>query len=306
MENVVDKIINIHKDIFSENSSIERLNVGFTNTIYDVDKKFIIKICTNINNEENFKKEINFYKSNKNNDLIPKLYYSSIDKKEIPYLYEIIEKVEGVTLYNVWHIFTEEQREDIIKKICDAMKKIHSNKGESYDWITYLKNKFITLFNQAKEQKLFNSEEINVIEKAYLYFDQYLKSNEFVLVHNDLHFDNIFINDGKIKIIDFERSIYAPKDFELDILYRMIRKPWKFASEEIEKFTDDKDYLNIMSYIEKYYLELINIDNLYKRLAIYDMIYFLAQYVNAPQYKELKLDVLNASNIVISNKELKL
>ena len=46
------------------------------------------------------------------------------------------------------------------------------------------------------------------------------------------------MNDGIIKIIDFERLMYALRDFELDILYRMIRKTWKFASEETEQFTD--------------------------------------------------------------------
>lgn len=46
------------------------------------------------------------------------------------------------------------------------------------------------------------------------------------------------MNDGIIKIIDFERLMYALRDFELDILYRMIRKLWKFASEETEQFTD--------------------------------------------------------------------
>ena len=47
--------------------------------------------------------------------------------------------------------------------------------------------------------------------------------------------------------------MYAPKDFELDILYRMIRKPWEFASEETEQYTNSSDYTNIKLYIEKYY-----------------------------------------------------
>jgi len=301
MEKIIENIIKLHKNIFDENPNVEKINVGFTNTIYDVDNKFIIKICTNANNEENFKKEIEFYKSNKDNELIPKLYFSNTDKEHIPYFYEIIEKVEGVTLYNVWHTFSEEQRDDVIRQLCDAMKYMHANKGESYNWIDYLKNKFVHLFEQSKEQNLFNDEEVNLLENVYDCFEQYLESNEFVLIHNDLHFDNIFINDGKIKIIDFERSIYAPKDFELDILYRMIRKPWKFASDETEQFTDEKYYSNIMTYIEKYYPELINIDNLYKRLAIYDMIYFLKQYVVHPEYEDLKEDVLKAADIVLSN-----
>ena len=71
--------------------------------------------------------------------------------------------------------------------------------------------------------RILNEDEIEIINKAYSLFDEYLKSDEFVLVHNDLHFDNIFYKDGKIKLIDFERSMYAPKDFELHIIYYMTR-----------------------------------------------------------------------------------
>ena len=271
----------------------------FTNTIYIVNDKFVVKICTNYDNEKSFEKEIDFYKSNVNNDLIPKLYYSNIEKKDITYYYEIIERIPGVSLFNVWHTLNEEQREDIIKQLCDAMKKFHSNIGKSYDWTKKTKDLFINLYEKAKTLNIFNHDELQILDNSYSKFDNYLESNEFVLVHNDLHFDNIIYNNGKIKLIDFERSIYAPRDFELDILYRMIRKPWKFASEETERFTKLEDYKNIMKYIEKYYPEIINIDNLYKRLVIYDVIYYLKQYINNPSIIELKEDVLDAAKIVL-------
>ena len=82
----------------------------------------------------------------------------------------------------------------------------------------------------------------------------------------------------------------------------MIRKPWKFASEKNEKYTKLNDYENIMGYTEKYYPELIHIDYLYQRLAIYDMVYFLKQYINSPHIDELKQDILAAANIVIDDK----
>lgn len=285
-------------NLFGESPKVEKINIGFTNTVYKINDSFILKICTDITNEEDFLKEIEFYKANKSNTLIPKLYFFSVDKKEIPYMYEIIEKIEGVSLYNVWHTFSEEERENIIKQLCLAMKEFHNNSGPGYDWSNYFKNQFIELFNEAKRLNIFNVEEIKELDLSFLKFDKYLDSNEFVLVHNDLHFDNIFYHDGNIKLIDFERSMYAPNDFELDILYRMIRKPWKFASEETEKYTNIDDYSNIMSYVEKYYPELISIPNLYKRLAIYDIIYFLEQYVNRPDIEELKVDVLNAVKIL--------
>lgn len=299
IEKVIENILEQNKELFGENAKYEKINVGFTNTIYIVNNMFIVKICTNPDNEKNFEKEIKFYKANSNNDLIPKLYYSNVEKDIVPYYYEIIEKVEGVSLYNVWHTFNENQRENIIKQLCAAIEQFHRNVGESYNWTKKTSELFMSLYDKAKELNLFDNEEQELIDNAYLKFDNYLESKEFVLVHNNLHFDNIFYNEGKIKLIDFERSIYAPRDFELDILYRMIRKPWKFASEETEKYTKLEDYENIMMYIEKYYPELIHVNNLYKRLAIYDMAYYLKQYINNPHILELKEYILNAAKIVL-------
>ena len=304
MEKIINTILKQNTTLFGINPKVEKINVGFTNTIYNIDDSFIIKICTNSNNENEFQKEIDFYKTNIENTLIPKLYYSSTDKKDIPYFYEIIEKIDGVSLYNVWHTFNEEQREEIIKQLCIAIKRIHSNIGESYDWTKRIKEQFVSLYEKAKQLNIFSEEEQKLLDYTYTKFGNYLESNDFVLIHNDLHFDNIFFNDGKIKLIDFERSMYAPRDFELDILYRMIRKPWKFASEETEPYTNLSDYSKIMSYIEKYYPELINIPNLYKRLAIYDIVYFLEHLIQHPNIKELKDDVLFATKKVALKDEI--
>ena len=301
MKKIIEKIIEQNKKLFGENAKFEKVNVGFTNTIYIVNDMYVVKICTNYDNERSFEKEINFYKSNVNNNLIPKLYYSNIEKIDVPYYYEIIEKAPGVSLYNVWHTLDESKREEIIKQLCDAMKKFHCNIGDNYDWTKKTKDLFINLYDKAKTLNIFNHDELQILDNAYSDFDKYLETNEFVLIHNDLHFDNIIYNNGKIKLIDFERSMYAPKDFELDILYRMIRKPWKFASEETEEYTRIEDYENIMKYIEKYYPEIIHIDNLHKRLAIYDIVYYLKHYINNPSNIELKEDVLNAAKIVIDN-----
>lgn len=300
MDKIINKIIEHNKELFGDDPNVEKINVGFTNAIYKVNNSFIVKICNDIDNEDRFKKEIDFYKVNATNNLIPKLFYSNTEKLDIPYFYEILEKVDGLTLYNVWHTFSEKQREDIIRQLCNAMKQMHSNIGESYDWIKYNKDKFNSLFEEAQNKSLLNEEEVEIIDSAYSLFDKYLESDEFVLIHNDLHFDNILVNDGKIKVIDFERSMYAPKDFELHILYYMIRQPWKHANEECEKYTKVEDYKNIMGYIEKYYSEIINIPNLYKRLAIYDLIYEFSHFVKfSNHYDELKEAVMSAAKRII-------
>lgn len=304
MKKIINTILKQNTTLFGIDPKVEKIRVGFTNTIYKINDSFIVKICTDNNNEKEFAKEIAFYRANKENSLIPKLYYSSIDKQDVPYFYEIVEKVDGVSLYNIWHTFNEEQREEVIKQLCIAMKQIHRNTGESYDWSKKIKNQFALLYKKSQELNIFNEKEQKLLDYAYSKFERYLESDDFVLIHNDLHFDNIFFNNGKIQLIDFERSMYAPRDFELDILYRMIRKPWKFASEETEQYTDSGDYSNIMLYIEKYYPELIDVPNLYQRLAIYDMVYFLEQLAEHPGLKELKCDVILGAKTVALKDEI--
>ena len=301
MEEIVKKIIVDNRSIFGDIKSINKINVGFTNTIYNVNDEFIIKICTDNNNEPKFKNEIDFYHANKDNYLIPKLYVDNTKKDIVPYYYEILEKIDGVSLYDVWHKLDDSTREDIIKQLCDAMKMFHSNIGMPYDWVKRNSDLFLEQYEQAKAKNLFSEEELKKLDEALLQYPKYLESDEFVFVHNDLHFDNVFYKDGKIKVIDFERSLYAPKDYELAIFYRMIRKPWKFASEENEQYTKEEDYANIMSLMEKYYPELMHTKNLYKRLAIYDMAYYLKHYVHSPHILELKDDVLSAADIILSN-----
>lgn len=300
MQETISTIIKQNSQLFGDNPQIKKINVGFTNTIFVINDLYIIKICTNKDNENNFKNEINFYKENIGNNLFPKLYVSDIGKKKVLYCYEIIEKIDGVSLYNVWHTLSNDERENIIKQLCEAMKSIHSNKSkeQNFDWNNCLQNQFTELYSKAKTLNIFTKQEQKLIEYAFSKFSKYLKKEELVLVHNDLHFDNILYKSGKIKIIDFERSMYAPKDFELDIIYRMIRKPWKFASEETEQYTNSSDYTNIKLYIEKYYPELVNVKSLPQRLAIYDMIYYLRQLINYPNSKELKNDIISAAKIV--------
>ena len=298
MAKEIDKIVANHKELFGKDPDIKKIKVGFTNELYNIDNKYIVKICNNEENEINFQKEIEFYNANKYNILIPKMYYVDTTKSIIPYYYEILEKVEGQSLYNVWHKLTNKERESIIEKICSAMKKIHSSVGYIYDWSKKIKNDFMLPYSKLRNNNYFTESECNLIDNAYSKFDLYLDSDDFVLVHNDLHFDNIFMKGEDIKIIDFERSLYAPRDFELDIIYRMVRKPWKFASDEAEKDVKKEDYDKIIPYIQKYYPEMFIVPNLYMRLAIYDMVYNMNQLINYPNCEEVKNDLLKSAELL--------
>jgi len=301
MQEILNQIIKKEIEQFDSIKSVKKINVGFTNTIYLLNDKYYLKICSNFDNEKKFKNEISFYLENKDNDYIPKLLRYSIEKHEIPYLYEIIEKVPGSSLYNIWHTLTETQRKEFTKQICELMKKFHSNKKPQYNWCDYIDNQILCHLKKLKQIHYFNEEELELINQARQLFHIFLASDDFVFVHNDIHFDNIIANKGKIKVIDFERSIIAPIDFELSIFFRMVRNPWKYATEEIEQYTNIDDYSMIPNYVREFYPEILNVKYLEPRLAIYDILDSIEKSYEHPTDLELKNIIINAAKTVINS-----
>ena len=249
MDTYLKKIIDDNDKIFKNIKNISKINVGFTNSVYFADDKYIIKICNNKDNETNFENEIKFYKNNSDNKYIPKMYSFYISTSNDDFSYEIIEKINGKSLYFVWHELDENKRKEIVKEIVNMMKSFHSIKGKSYDWALYINEKLKRNFNKCFDLKLFSQTEKDMAEQILKNINDYLMSSDFRLVHSDIHFDNIiYCNDGQIKIIDFETSLYAPIDYELDIFLRMCNNPLKYASEEAENLIKIEDYLNIEKY----------------------------------------------------------
>ncbi len=246
-----------------------KINAGFTNTIYQVDN-YIVRICTDENNENNFKNEIDFYSKYQNNN-IPKLYFSDTSKKTIPYYYDIIERVEGHTLYEIWYKISSSKRIEIVKEIINILKNIHSINVEETDFRNYIKD---SLSNFIKETSINNSSLNKLIAKCDIYF----KENKFGLIHNDLHFDNFIFDGHKITLIDFERCINGPIDYDFRIFNRYNEEPWKWASAKTDMLTVEEDYQNLIDLFITNYDELRNIPYLKERLNIYKIIDYLDDY----------------------------
>lgn len=302
MDTYLKKIVDDNDKIFKDIKNISKINVGFTNSVYSADDKYIIKICNNKENETNFENEIEFYKSNAGNKYIPKMYSYYISTSNDDFSYEIIEKINGKSLYFVWHELDENKRKEIVREIVNMMKSFHSIKGEFYDWALYIKEKLERNFNKCFDLKLFSQTEKDMAEQILKNISDYLKSSDFRLVHSDIHFDNIiYCNDGQIKIIDFETSLYAPIDYELDIFLRMCNNPLKYASEEAENLVKIEDYQNIEKYFKEFYPEIYNVDNFEIRHEIYNLEANLRLLPRFPENNDLKKIVIE---IMISLKKM--
>ena len=269
-----------NQEVLGKIKTIEEINAGYNNTIFSVNNKYIIKVCGN-NKEDLFDVESNFYNENKNNPIIPKLYKFDKSKSIVPYVYEIIEKIDGKSIYYHWYKWDESKREEFIKTLMDHLQNIHTFKEVEDTWCNDIKNKIIENYEKCKE--LFTEEEQEIVEKAFDRYDEFLSDNHYSLIHNDLHFDNIFLtNNNEIKLIDFNDSIIAPFDYDLRILFMCKTRPWKWANTEMDPYQKPEDYIHIIEYIKKHYKKLSIVKFLDERMYIYEI---LSDIKHLPKYK---------------------
>ncbi len=295
---VANTIIKNNIDIFKNKENLVfEINAGFNNDIFDVDDKYIIKICSNKDNESEFYVESNFYKENKDCKYIPKLYKADFTKTIVPFVYEIIEKIPGKSLYYQWYKMTEKERQETIRELVYILKDIHKEKEIKPDWVKNFKEELSKHYQKVKNR--FNIKEQKLIENTFSKMDKYISKNKIVLVHNDLHFDNIIKNDKGLFLIDFNDAKYAPFDYDLRLLFMHKDTPWKWANIEMDPFQKEKDYKNIVVYLKKYYKELNNINYLNKRMNIYKLENDIELFIRFNNL-ELKNNIINYCNEILS------
>ncbi len=274
----------IKKILAKENikyNSIEKSTSGFTNEVYFIDDKYVVKIVAKRSKPEKLKKEIEFYKNVKF-DFIPS-YICSGNLDEINYL--IITKLRGKSLYSVWHILTDEQRNKCSKQIANILKIFNQQKGD------FLPEKYIHIDNKKRFQKSFNLN-IEILEKrgfdvgflkdfANTKLDVIMNKQKLGLVYNDAHFDNFILDEEKLYLIDFDRVLYCSIDYELLIIEQMLDNPCKFASEVDEPNVKLDDYKNIHQILKQNYKDLFDFEFIDDRVFIYRFLYNLG---NAYEY----------------------
>ena len=292
MEEIINKLTTKEKSSYDEviktiidnndllkGKNYKLITAGFTNTIYQVEN-YIIRICTDIKNEDNFKNEIDFYKKNENNQKVPRLYHSDITKEKVPYYYEIIEKIEGKPLYEVWYKLTEEERKNIVIKLIEVLKSFHSIKTEEYDFKNFIEKEIRDILTDSNlDDELFEE----LLKRCDIYFEK----NRFGLLHNDVHFDNVIYNKGNVSLIDFERYITGSIDYDFKRLSRYSDSPWLWASTKTDMLTVESDYENLMDMFLENYEELRTIPYIKERLEVYQIIELLYQYRNTKEIEYL-------------------
>ncbi len=261
------------------------LKNGFSRLVYNIDDKYVLKVCINPDREEGMRNEIEFYKNNASS-YTPNLIVFDDSKTILPYIFSIEEKLEGENLFSIWPATDDAEKRYILDRLVDVLKQIHKTVNPEQKEILKIVKDFDISCMRCFDSKILSQEEIKYLKKLETNMIAFLQEAQFGYIHGDLHFNNIFWTKDGIKLIDFENYGIAPIDKEFDSLSRMIRDPNSFlTAQESHLHQREEDYLRIMDYLGQIYPEVCKQENYENRLLIYDCLNSARWLYYYPQYE---------------------
>lgn len=292
MENVIKNIL------YKENIPFEKITKatsGFTNLVYFIDDKFVIKMSKDDIIKKKLDKETSIYQ-NVQLSCIPTFIANGIVQD---YQYLIISKLKGKSLYSIWHTLSNTERHSCVNQIAEILREFNkqdykflSEEYQDLNWANYLSNELKSK-SLALVEMGFNTKNLNEFISNDLY--NLFNKNTFGLVYNDAHFDNFIYNNGELSLIDFDRVRVCPIDYEMLIFKTMCDHPSKFASEEDETNIKDEDYLDIYEQFKIEYPEMFKDKNVGTRIAVYQFNYLIGQAIKCKDI-EWATELLNKFN----------
>jgi len=290
--------------------NIKKSEVGFSNNVYELDDKYILKVCADDKgNEAQFRLEAQLYDYYRTTLPVPQLIAFDNTKTLMPHSFMLYHRIDGENLYNVWHTLSVEQRRNVVKQLCEMLRAINQTEltklpsGTELEpvesWRRVIESRLDNYLQIAEQMQTLSPEVITSTKQFIKQFASSLDEQRLALTYWDVHFDNILVSEGKIAgLLDFERTEITSIDFVLDTVKKMVDFPKKYMSEYAEQFAKDEDYEDLLNWYREFYPELFEFNNIERRLDLYSIAHDLQDLEGWPNVQSLKDNILK----VISSK----
>jgi len=171
----------------------------------------------------------------------PKIIWYDYSRRNYPFEILILEKFNGKILSDVWNKISRKNQIKITYELGKILARINSIKFKKfagihgYNKFNYHKNAYDVMREDLKDvigyHKKIKFLDPNIYKRILKIFAKYkpllLKLKEPVLVHNDFHFDHVFVkkikNEYKVEgVIDFGFAGIFPKEMDFVKPHRWI------------------------------------------------------------------------------------
>ena len=286
-------------------ASIEKIEIGFSNDVYSIDDRYILKAGRCGEDDQYLLRDIYLCDLLSDRVPAPSVIHADATRTLYPRVFMIYNRIPGRNLYSRWHLLDVAERRELTRQICEILRRINETPYEGFaqefgidtgqSWHDRMRSRISGWIEKVGERGLLSAE---VLARTAAYLEEnmhVLREQKIALTYHDPHFDNIIVSeDGKriAGILDFESTDVLSIDYVLDLVRRMVDQPGKYASEESEQFTCKEDYSELMHWYEEFYPEVFDFPDLGKRLDIYTVEHSLAEIFWYPQGTAARQELL--------------
>lgn len=258
-----------------EASLIEEIDTGFSNDVFTIDNKYILK-SWDPKNVHLFRKELWCLNALKEKAPVPKIICFDTKGEVVGQPYIVMEKMPGIPLINAWQNLKDDLKSQAVKEICNYLKIINSldasGANELFNqipsWQDWIESEFRKNLLRMEESGIY---EANTIRKVKIRMDillPSLKEQNMKISYYDVHFGNFLFDNNRLSaVIDLERVEWVSIDYSLNWVNRMSYDPEEYIEDPKEK-----EFEKILPLFEQHYPELFQFTDLEKRLEAYTIL----------------------------------
>ena len=169
------------------------------------------------------------------------------------YEWALSERVQGITLSNIWNDLSWAHKVKAVKQILDITKDVHSVSVSTVKHLT-LKTAWYNSFDRDSSiadiehytaKGWFTSQQGKNLHDALVRFYDCIACVTPVLCHGDITTDNILWHDGNVvSLLDFEHAVIAPRQLDIHSLVNLALIPYDVVllseeNHEIQEYVDE-------------------------------------------------------------------
>jgi aminoglycoside phosphotransferase len=289
MEDLDSKIIQsvIKKNQLNLSLEAKRFSSGSINRVYNLGGKYALKIETKGEHEILKPVPDTTAKLLVKGAKVPKIVdFGSVKDNR----YILMEMIPGNNLVYDWMSFSDKQKESFIEQLAEQLQIWHSISCKEYSMpivsftsfsslkpaVERLVDKEIKLIDKTKLPKEIAGQIDGLIEFYNKNIGILDETGTAVMVHQDIHLENIFYEGDKLTgIIDLDWACEAPKDYELWKIMDTFHRPQFTVEEKIAHLYGDYQMTKELGWLKKYYPALFQVPNLANRVRLYYLDPFL-------------------------------
>jgi aminoglycoside phosphotransferase (APT) family kinase protein len=265
---------------------LERLAGGQINAAYRVNAELVLRVRPLEKDAAAFRKEAALFAQLHGRVPVPEIVAVEEAGNLLPAAFMVCRWIPGDTLARAWTTAGPHQRRWLLTQLAEMLRGVHEVEfpacgdlpgGElrsAESWACYLDERFQRRLAIVRALPGAPHGLLNAVEAFQRSAGGSLTAGAARLVHRDLHFGNILVQEDRITaLLDFEAAVAAPSDYELDQLARFLCWPAMFLTNM--PAVGAEAFRGVWSGLRELYPELFRGPGLDTRLAVYALEYEL-------------------------------